>query len=700
MNVQNRSFKAAGLLAFFIWGSAGASSLEELHLERAYGDEVFISIATGARQLLSQAPAVASVITAADIRAMGATDLDQVLAAVPGLHVSVSPRAYSPLYSIRGIYSESNPQVLVLINDVPITNVYVGDRSQVWGGMPINNISRIEVIRGPGSALYGADAFAGTINIITKSSEEIGGTQAGVRLGSFDTGEAWLLHGSYWKGFDIAFSLETGTTSGFDGVINADAQTTFDAITNSSASLAPGSVNLDRDWLDTRIDISRGPWRVRLGHQARSIGTGAGAGLALDTKGSGTAHRSNVDVTYNAALAHYWDITGTLSFFDTRTETDLSLYPPGAFGFSDGIIGSPQVYERHTRLSLSAFYHGFDKHQVRIGAGATHNDMHKIREFKNYVQDQDPLVFFTPLVPDGSVVDVSDDPTQVFIRPNDRRVFYVFIQDEWRIAPTWRLTTGIRHDHYSDFGDTTNPRVALVWQTTQDLTAKLMYGRAFRAPSFSELYNINNPLAIGSKKLKPETIHTTELAFRYEPSPWIDFGLNLYHYRMTDVIRFSPNTGVAENFGTVKGRGFEIETRVSPIDRVSVSANYAYQWSEDANTGETIANTPRNLFYMLASWKPVRGLSTNVRVSWVANRSRDTTDTRPAPGDYAITDATIRYTPSDWSPWSFAASARNLFNANAVEPSPRMLQPGIPMIPGDLPLPERSFFVEASYRFQ
>ncbi|MDX9741104.1 MAG: TonB-dependent receptor [Gammaproteobacteria bacterium] len=698
MNMQNRLIKTAGVLGLCIWFSAAVSStLEETHLERAYGDEAFISIATGARQLLSQAPAVASVITAADIRAMGATDLDQVLAAVPGLHVSTSPRAYSPLYSIRGIYSESNPQVLVLVNDIPITNVYVGDRGQVWGGMPINNISRIEVIRGPGSALYGADAFAGTINIITKSSEEIGGTQVGARGGSFDTGEGWLLHGSQWQGFDIAFALEAGTTSGHDGIIAADAQTAFDA-TITSASLAPGSVNLDRDWLDARIDLSRGPWRLRLGHQARDIGTGAGAALALDPRGSGTAHRSNVDLTYSAPLAHYWDITGTLSFLDTNTETDLVLYPPGAFGFAEGVIGSPQVYERHTRLALSAFYHGFDRHQVRIGAGASHNDMHKVREFKNYVQALPPTLF-APLLPDGSVADVSADPTQVFIRPNDRKVFYVFVQDEWSIAPAWRLTTGIRYDHYSDFGDTTNPRIALVWQAAHDLTTKLMYGRAFRAPSFSELYNINNPLAIGNKKLQPETIDTYELALRYAPSYWFDIGVNLYNYHMSDVIRFSPNTGVAENFGTVEGRGFEVETRISPIDSLSVSANYAYQWSKDKDSGDVIANTPRNLLYMLASWRPVHNVSMNMRLSWVANRARDVGDARPAPDDYAITDVTIRYNPSDW-PWSFAASVRNLFDEKAVEPSPRMLGPGIPMIPGDLPLAERSFFVEANYRFR
>ena len=118
---------------------------EEAGLARAFGDEEFISLATGSRQLIAKAPAVATVITAGEIKAIGATDIDQVLETVPGLHVSVSPRAYNPLFIIRGAVSDSNPQVLVLVNDIPITNVYSGDRSQVWGGMSVNDIARIHV---------------------------------------------------------------------------------------------------------------------------------------------------------------------------------------------------------------------------------------------------------------------------------------------------------------------------------------------------------------------------------------------------------------------------------------------------------------------------------------------------------------------------------------------------------------------------
>ena len=116
--------------------SALAQSSDEDDLALVYGDKSTISIATGAQQPLRRAPAVATVITAEDIAAIGATDLDQVLETVPGLHVSRSPIAYTPVYIIRGIGSggPTNPQVLLLQNGIPMTSMYNGDKGVMWGG--------------------------------------------------------------------------------------------------------------------------------------------------------------------------------------------------------------------------------------------------------------------------------------------------------------------------------------------------------------------------------------------------------------------------------------------------------------------------------------------------------------------------------------------------------------------------------------
>ncbi len=150
---------------------------------------------------------------------MGATDLDQALESVPGLHVSMLNIASKPIYSFRGIFTGYNPEVLMLVNGIPITSAFQGDRGMVWGGMPLENVARIEVIRGPGSALYGADAFSGVINIITKTAADIDGTEYGLRAGSFNSRDAWIQHGGKLGKLDAAFYLRAGNTDGQKGII-------------------------------------------------------------------------------------------------------------------------------------------------------------------------------------------------------------------------------------------------------------------------------------------------------------------------------------------------------------------------------------------------------------------------------------------------------------------------------------------------
>ena len=138
-------------------------------------DQLLVS-ATGSLKPVYLAPSVATVITAVQIEKMGATTLDEILETVPGLHVAPSGlNILSSIWSVRGIRTSINPQVLLLLNGVGINSASDGGRVHRYN-MPVSMISRVEVIRGPGSAIYGADAFAGTINVITKDGHEVNAT--------------------------------------------------------------------------------------------------------------------------------------------------------------------------------------------------------------------------------------------------------------------------------------------------------------------------------------------------------------------------------------------------------------------------------------------------------------------------------------------------------------------------------------------
>ncbi len=678
---------------------------DESDLAEIYGGEEYISIATGSEQLLRRAPAVATVITAQDIEKIGATELNEILETVPGLHVSVSAQAYNPIFQIRGIHSEFNPQVLMLINGIQITNVFAGNRSIVWGGMPVNNIARVEVIRGPGSALYGADAFAGVINIITKTAQDIDGLDIGFRAGEFATKEGWLQYGGNIGDLDIAFSFQAGDTSGQRRTVGADAQSFCDQTFATDASLAPGPVNVGRRYFDTRLDLSISNWRLRVGLQNRDrVGTGAGGAQALDPVGTNDSTRVNADLTYqNTDAFDDWDITAQLSYFDVANRSDLVLFPPGsAFPdttntlrtFPQGVLGNPDSFERHYRAALSGIYHGFRGHQLRLGAGFRLEDLYKISETKNFFQAG---LFPTPL-PTG-LTDVSSSAP--FLTPQNRKVTYVFAQDEWTFAPDWTLTAGLRYDHYSDFGSTVNPRVALVWQTSYNLTSKLLYGRAFRAPSFTEQFSVNNPVLQGNPNLDPETINTVELAFDYQATQDLRTKLNIFWYDYADIIRTVPDAQgqTFQNAGDQNGYGVELEGQWNVYRNLQLKANYALQISTDDTTDQDVGFTPTHQLYGRADWQFWPRWNFDVQANWVADRKRPPGDGRKQTSNYVTLDMTVRG-DDIFDNWGVSASVRNLFNSNALEPSQPFPNANSSLIPGDLPLAGRSFYFELRYRLQ
>ena len=659
---------------------------EEEALIELYGDEEFISIATGSAQPISRAPAVATVITAKDIKEIGATDIDEALETVPGLHVSRRAQGYLPIYTFRGIHTNENPQVLMLVNGISINNLFIGDRSQAWGGFPVESISRIEVIRGPGSAVYGADAFAGVINIITKEASEIDGLEVGSRIGSFDTKDAWALYGGEVGGFDIAFSAEFRDTDGQDEDVDADIATL------QGTSLAPDSVNTGAENFDTRLSITKNNWKFRTGLQRRrDLGTGAGVAEALDPNGELKSDRWNADITYhNPVFTETWDVTAQVSFLNTSQEVsdDLSLFPPGSFlpgpvgPFPDGVIGNPEVWERHWRYNLTGIFTGFNNHMVRSGIGYNHQEVYKVEDESNF----SPLGF-------GTLTDLTDTPF-AFLPEKHRNNAFAFVQDIWQLSNDWELTAGLRYDDYNDFGDTWNPRLALVWAARHDLTAKLLYGQAFRAPSFAEFRNQNNPVAIGNSDLDPEEIETFEVAFDYRPKDNLKLGLNLFRYEWDDIIRFTPE---AQNFGEQEGYGGEFEFDWAINRDLTLVGNYAYQESEDQDTDENSGYAPRHQFYLRANWEFLPDWLISPQWNFVLDRERVDGDTRSDIDDYDIFDVTLRSRAFS-NKWELALSARNLFNKRAFEPSQNTLG-ATGAIPNDLPLARRSLWGELRFNY-
>ncbi|MDD1621585.1 MAG: TonB-dependent receptor [Methylococcaceae bacterium] len=703
MKSANTPLAMAMPALFWATASLAAPNTEEEDLALVYGDKNTVSIATGSPQALSRAPSTATVITAEDIAAMGATNLDEVLETVPGMHVSRSSIRYASAYVIRGIGggSQTNPQVLVLQNGIPATTMYANDKGYAWFGVPVENIARVEIIRGPGSALYGADAYAGVINVITKTATDIAGTKLGARGGSFNTWNTWAQHGGKWGDVDVAAHLNIGATDGIKEIIQTDAQTANDRRFGTHASLAPGPVNTGYDAIDSSLNLSYDKWRVRAAYKLRdNLETGAGISSALDPNSRGRAENISGDISWtDPQIARDWSVgvIAAMQYYASTQPNNLQLYPPGtklgATTFPNGLIGGPNSWERQLRFSGNATYSGFEGHSLRFGVGHDDLDLYRVKTVNNFILSQTGAF---ELYGTGEATDITG--IQPHIRPHRRQVNYFYAQDEWNFARDWTLTAGVRHDRYSDFGDTTNPRVALVWDATVDLTAKLLYGQAFRAPSFAEQYG-TNPVVNGNPNLEPETIQTLEMAFSWQARRDTQVNLSLFHYQMKNIIRLVQNTAPAvgstyHNTGNQHGNGLELETVWDANDALRLTGNYSYQQSIDDVTRRDTGYAAHHHIYARADWRFYEQWAFSTQLNWVGERKRSTGDNRAQIPDNTTLDLTLRSTLAK-NQWDLAASVRNLFDATVLEPS---LAPGT-AIPNDLPMAPRSFYLQASYRF-
>ncbi|HSW08881.1 TonB-dependent receptor plug domain-containing protein [Aquabacterium sp.] len=674
-----------------------ADTADDDELVAAYGDKASISLATGTRQAMRRAPAVATVITAEDIAAMGATDLDQVLETVPGLHVNVAPSMRNALYVMRGVFSLQTPQVLVLQNGIPITVQLTGGRGNLSGGPAVENIARIEIIRGPGSALFGADAFSGVINIITRGPGDSPGTRVGARAGSFGSAGAWLQQGGKQGGLDYAAFLKFERSAGFERTIESDAQSRNDRGFGTHASLAPGPVNAGGESIDAGLDLSWGAWRWRTLYKLRDdLGTYAGLGSALDPIGRGSGERLISDLGWASAIEPGgWSYAANLSLmhYAQRYAVPPQIFPPGTRlptgVFVDGMFGAPEVSERSLRLSATATYAGWADHSLRLGVGHDDLDLYMTREINNFSYTATGIP-----VPAGAL---RESPLP-FIYPQRRHVDHVFLQDEWQLRPDWTLTAGLRHDRYSDAGSTTNPRAALVWDAGVDWTVKLLYGQAFRAPSFSELYATNNPIARGNPNLKPETTRTLEAVLNWAATPRLQLNLNLYAYRMRDILRTLPNPAPTpgtrySNTGRQNGRGLETEAVWDATRQLRMSGHVSLAQTVDPATGLDVGNVPRRDLFLRADWRLASGWRINALANHVAGRRRAPGDVRPPVADYTTVDLALA-SDSSAAGWTFSATLRNAFDADVREPS---LAPGL--VANDLPQAGRSFTLQVGYLF-
>lgn len=675
---------------------AAGNDLYNLSLQEL--SQVNVTIATGNATPLDKAPASASVLSASDIAATGARTLDDLLQMIPGVHVA--PSSFSRLdsvYYIRGIHTGFNSQVLLMLNGIPVQNTVQGGRPTLFR-FPVTSIERIEVIRGPGSAIYGADAYAGVINVITRDFATMPHEQLNFRAGSFNSQEYSFSGATDWRDWQMSLIMTYQKTEGdMDRVVASDLQTALDNNFGTDASLAPGPLSTGYRVLDTHANIKTDNWNLNLwSWLLRDAGIGAGGTQTLDPDGEENGDIYMMDYAYDFDTSNEdWKTRLKMNFFRYDQRTQFNLLPPGSIvpigddgninflnpvgvvNFVDGVIGNPGGVFSEKYLELVSMYDASESHQLRFAMGARHMSINTY-ESKNYgpgVLDQGPL----PAQITGDLVNVTDTE-YVFFDDLSRRVQYFSLQDEWRIQENLQMTAGVRYDDYSDFGSTVNPRFALVWTMTNSLVSKLLYGSAFRAPSFTELYVKNNPIALGNKELKPEDIDTTEFSLNWQATPRLQTIFTVFHYEASDLIHFaadSQNNRVAQNLINQSADGAELEFNWHITERWRLNNSYSTHNAVNERDDSAVADRPRrlgkiNLAYHQSNW------IVNTQAFYVGDRRRQFGDLRSELDDYWLLNASIlRKNILPNTDVSF--TLRNLLNEDIREPSTGEIADDYPM---------------------
>lgn len=580
-------------------------------VEADAGDDVHrvdAIVVTGSRteRPLGETPVATEVITREEIVDSGAQSLGELLEEQPGVHVSRSATGAAP--QLQGLPPD---YTLILIDGVR-------QPGRVGGAIDldrfsIEDIERVEIVRGSASALYGSDAIAGAINIITRRAKkpfELTGQASYGAYATLDLSAAVGVRRSTWSSrmssgyhsrdaFDLDAS-DVATSRSASEQFNIANQTTYSPLRALTLTMTGDYRHQDR----TAVDVN------------------AAGGAVFD--------RQNVTETGSVLLEPEWkfgagsrlELRTSLAVFrdqfmlDQRDSSDLDELQDtreylGQFGAQlDLLLGSSHL----ASVGTEAWYEGLSTARLAGGRGT-------------------------------------------------RTRGAVYVQDEWTLlgSPLLVLMPGARLDVDSQFGAYPTPRVAVRFDPLEQVTLRASYGWGFKAPDFRELYLLfENPsvgyLVEGNTELSPETSRNVNLGAEYRPHRALWLSALGFHNDITDRIGtnlapsddLGPQRFVYQNVASAYSLGVDTNARFSPLAGLRFDVGYSWTRTRNESDGQPLSGTPlhratASVRYRFASV----GLETMARGAFIGKRpfyqdnDGDGDEERVEASGYASVDARL-----------------------------------------------------------
>jgi Outer membrane receptor for ferrienterochelin and colicins len=617
--------------------SREVSELADLSLEELMQVPVeSVSGVSKYQQSIRRAPAGVMVFTAADIRNYGWSTLSDVLRAAPGMHVR-SDRFYDYV-GTRGFtrVGDFNARTLILLNGHRLDDpIYQQGAIGTDFILDMDLVDRIEVISGPGSPVYGSNAFYGAVNVIPKTGRDISGAELGFTAGTEPSLKVRATVGDRTDdGVDYLVSATEWWSRGEDDF-------KLPASWRAVHPMLQGQVAKDRDDMHHQSVFTRVAWRglsAEAAYVRRKKDVLPPVYLTpTDTTSRGIDERAYAilratgepvpDATFNAKIAV--DVYSYEGLF-TPWQTGFITVSP----YADSFSLNSEVSWRQTFAEVQSF-----------GIGVEYQE--------NLRQD------YGVDLPTFGMASSAIRESSRYISP--------FVQLDWEFTPNVRVSAGGRYDYYNTGDERFTPRLGLILDPTPSTTIKLLYGEAFRVPNVSERFPGTYP---SNPDLEAETNRSFEFVAEQRLGSIWRIESHLYHMVSSDLIVFDPAINTYRNADRYVTQGFDIGPSAYFPSGLQLRGSVTIQETRDDSTDRIVADAPRTLAKLHVSTPVVeKWLRASVEVLYVGNRkdSGDVFGVVRHTGDYVTGNFTLRASRV-WHRWDLALSIYNVADARWSDP--------------------------------
>jgi outer membrane receptor protein involved in Fe transport len=554
--------------------------------------DVKVITASKSAETLADAPGVISVVTQDELRRFGGITLGEILQRVPGLTGTSSYFTDRSLIAARGDQTKANGgHILILINGRPTREILEGGLiSDLLEAFPVNVLERIEIIKGPGSVLYGSNAFSAVINLIVQKADRNGLvlTALAGKSGAYDTsGQATVKCGD----LGVIASVQYHT--------RPDWATSYHYPTSLGDPFAAGANPISYTVIENRAPSAFVGANYRGFSFMSSYTQWAAGNFVRGEVGTTEWRRGFVDLGYTTKAAANWDTSVNLTF--TRNTLDAT--------------GNAQI-KRDS--------HEFVLEWTNV-VSLTPKDRLTFGALYNYIQ--------------GHEIYVAVDPN-IVISNGSRPGEAAYAQVDHRLTATLKAIGGFQANKIGALKIDVVPRAGLIWTPMARVNVKALYGQAFRAPSINETL-LNHPGLAGDPNLVPEKVGTFDLGVGYQRDR-VEASVNYFRSTLTDSI--TVNTSQArwryQNLGDVTFHGVEFEGKYYVTKALFVLGSVMYQSNEDA-PGPSVTTVPNFGAKAGISYQAASGLTASVFDGYDGGLSYGPT-LNPGPTSHHLANAQLR----------------------------------------------------------